>query len=85
MARLLRLVGPGRALKILVIADDRDGRRAELYGYVNRVIADDRLVDAVARDIRGPIRSYPGADLIEVIPTARRATAARRRCRRSRR
>jgi enoyl-CoA hydratase/carnithine racemase len=51
MARLSRLVGRGRALEILLVADDLDGPRAELYGYVNRVIADDRLddeVDAVA-------------------------------------
>ena len=43
MARLSRLVGRGRALEILLVADDLDGPRAERYGYVNRVIADDRL------------------------------------------
>jgi enoyl-CoA hydratase/carnithine racemase len=43
MARLSRLVGRGRALEILLVADDLDGRRAEKYGYVNRAIADDRL------------------------------------------
>jgi len=51
MARLSRLAGRGRALEILLVADDLDGPRAELYGYVNRVIADDRLdaeVDAIA-------------------------------------
>ncbi len=51
MARLSRLVGRGRALEILLVADDLDGPRAELYGYVNRAIADDRLdgeVDAIA-------------------------------------
>jgi enoyl-CoA hydratase/carnithine racemase len=51
MARLARLVGRGRALEILLVADDFDGRRAEQYGYVNRAIADDRLdeeVDAIA-------------------------------------
>ena len=42
-ARLPRLVGRGRALEILLAADDFDGPRAELYGYVNRAIADDRL------------------------------------------
>ena len=47
MARLSRLVGRGRALEILLVADDLDGPRAELYGYVNRVIADDRLDDEV--------------------------------------
>jgi enoyl-CoA hydratase/carnithine racemase len=36
---------------MLLVADDLDGPRAELYGYVNRAIADDRLdeeVDAMA-------------------------------------
>lgn len=47
MARLSRLVGRGRALEILLVADDLDGPRAEQYGYVNRVIADDRLNDEV--------------------------------------
>ena len=51
VARLSRLTGYSRALEILLVADDLDGPRAELYGYVNRVIADDRLdneVDAIA-------------------------------------
>jgi enoyl-CoA hydratase/carnithine racemase len=47
MARLSRLVGRGRALEILLIADDLDGPRAEQYGYVNRVIADHQLDDEV--------------------------------------
>jgi enoyl-CoA hydratase/carnithine racemase len=52
MARLSRLVGRGRALEILLVADDFDGPRAEQYGYVNRVISDERLddeVDEIAR------------------------------------
>ena len=51
MARLARLVGRGQALEILLVADDLDGPRAEQYGYVNRLIADDQLddeVDAIA-------------------------------------
>jgi enoyl-CoA hydratase/carnithine racemase len=47
MARLSRLVGRGRALEILLVADDLDGPRAERYGYVNRVIADDQLDDEI--------------------------------------
>jgi enoyl-CoA hydratase/carnithine racemase len=47
MARLSRLVGRGRALEILLVADDLDGPRAAQYGYVNRVIADNRLDDEV--------------------------------------
>jgi enoyl-CoA hydratase/carnithine racemase len=51
VARVSRLVGRGRALEILLVADDLDGPRAEQYGYVNRVIADEELddeVDAIA-------------------------------------
>jgi enoyl-CoA hydratase/carnithine racemase len=51
MARLSRLVGRGRALEILLVADDFDGPRAESYGYVNRLIADEQLdaeVEAIA-------------------------------------
>jgi enoyl-CoA hydratase/carnithine racemase len=51
MARLARLVGRGRALEILLVADDLDGPRAEQYGYVNRLIPDNQLdaeVDAIA-------------------------------------
>src|SRR5271154_1245089 len=51
MARLARLVGRGRALEILLVADDFDGPRAERYGYVNRLIADAELdgeVEAIA-------------------------------------
>lgn len=51
MARLSRLVGRGRALEILLVADDFDGARAEQYGYVNRAIADNELdaeVEAMA-------------------------------------
>jgi enoyl-CoA hydratase/carnithine racemase len=51
MARLARLAGRGRALEILLVGGDVDGPRAEQYGYVNRVIADDQLdheVDQIA-------------------------------------
>ena len=47
IARLARLAGRGRALEILLVGDDFDGPRAEQYGYVNRVIADDQLDDEV--------------------------------------
>ena len=56
VARLPRMVGRGRALEILLVADDLDGPRAEHYGYVNRAIADDRLddeVDAMATRLAG--------------------------------
>jgi enoyl-CoA hydratase/carnithine racemase len=47
MARLSRLVGRGRALEILLVADDLDGPRAEQYGYINRSITDGELDAAV--------------------------------------
>src|SRR5258708_19221449 len=43
MARLPRLIGRGRALEVLLAADDINGELAELYGYVNRALPDSEL------------------------------------------
>jgi enoyl-CoA hydratase/carnithine racemase len=54
MARLPRLIGRGRALEVLLGADDIGGDLAELYGYVNRALPDaelDVFVDALASRI----------------------------------
>lgn len=54
MARLPRLIGRGRALEVLLGADDIRGDLAERYGYVNRSMPDaelDGFVDALARRI----------------------------------
>jgi enoyl-CoA hydratase/carnithine racemase len=54
MARLPRLIGRGRALEVLLGADDIRGDLAELYGYVNRSLPDadlDEFVDALATRI----------------------------------
>ena len=54
MARLPRLLGRGRALEVLLGADDIGGELAELYGYVNRALPDaelDGFVDALAMRI----------------------------------
>ena len=54
MARLPRLMGRGRALEVLLGADDIRGDLAELYGYVNRSLPDaelDAFVDALATRI----------------------------------
>jgi enoyl-CoA hydratase/carnithine racemase len=51
MARLPRLIGRGRALEVLLGADDIPADLAELYGYVNRALPDaelDNFVDALA-------------------------------------
>ena len=52
--RLPHLVGRGRALEIVLSANDFDGETAERYGYVNRALPDaelDSFVDALARRI----------------------------------
>lgn len=54
MARLPRLIGRGRALEVLLGADDIPGDLAELYGYVNRSLPDaelDDFVDKLAKRI----------------------------------
>jgi enoyl-CoA hydratase/carnithine racemase len=54
MARLPRLMGRGRALEVLLSADDVGGDLAERYGYVNRALPDadlDGFVDALAMRI----------------------------------
>jgi enoyl-CoA hydratase/carnithine racemase len=40
MARLPRLMGRGRALEVLLGAEDIPGDLAERYGYVNRSLPD---------------------------------------------
>jgi enoyl-CoA hydratase/carnithine racemase len=54
MARLPRLMGRGRALEVLLSADDIRGELAERYGYVNRALPDtelDGFVEALAMRI----------------------------------
>jgi enoyl-CoA hydratase/carnithine racemase len=54
MARLPRLMGRGRALEVLLGADDIGGDLAQAYGYVNRALPDaelDAFVDALATRI----------------------------------
>jgi enoyl-CoA hydratase/carnithine racemase len=54
MARLPRLIGRGRALEVLLAADDIHGDLEERYGYVNRSLPDaelDAFVDALGARI----------------------------------
>jgi enoyl-CoA hydratase/carnithine racemase len=54
MARLSRLMGRGRALEVVLCADDVPGALAERYGYVNRSLPDadlDGFVEAIATRI----------------------------------
>jgi enoyl-CoA hydratase/carnithine racemase len=57
MARLPRLMGRGRALEVLLGADDIPGDLAELYGYVNRSLPDSDL-DAFVESIATRIASF---------------------------
>ena len=57
MARLPRLMGRGRALEVLLGADDIPGDLAELYGYVNRSFPDSDL-DAFVESLADRIASF---------------------------
>ncbi|RFU81409.1 enoyl- hydratase [Trichoderma arundinaceum] len=63
------LVGRSRALEICAGSEDFDGKTAELYGYVNRAVPDDKLdefVDAYARRIAG-FNKFPLAQVKMII------------------
>jgi enoyl-CoA hydratase/carnithine racemase len=52
--RLPRLLGPGRALEVILGCDDYDAETAERYGWINRALPADELsefVDRLARRI----------------------------------
>ena len=57
MARLPRLMGRGRALEVLLGADDIPGDLAERYGYVNRSLPDADL-DAFVESLANRIASF---------------------------
>jgi enoyl-CoA hydratase/carnithine racemase len=57
MARLPRLMGRGRALEVLLGADDIPGDLAALYGYVNRALPDADL-DAFVESLATRIASF---------------------------
>jgi enoyl-CoA hydratase/carnithine racemase len=57
MARLPRLMGRGRALEVLLGADDIPGDLAERYGYVNRSLPDGEL-DAFVESLATRIASF---------------------------
>ncbi len=57
MARLPRLMGRGRALEVLLGANDIPGDLAELYGYVNRSLPDSDL-DAFVESLATRIASF---------------------------
>ena len=64
MARLPRLMGRGRALEVLLGADDIPGDLAELYGYVDRSLPDSDL-DAFVESLATRIASFDKRALSE--------------------
>ena len=64
MARLPRLMGRGRALEVLLGADDIPGDLAERYGYVNRSFPDADL-DAFVESLATRIASFDKRALSE--------------------
>ena len=64
MARLPRLIGRGRALEVLLGADDLPGDLAERYGYVNRALPDEDL-DAFVEALAMRIASFDKRAIVE--------------------
>src|SRR5437870_12035711 len=64
MARLPRLMGRGRALEVLLGADDIPGDLAERYGYVNRSFEDADL-DASVESLATRIASFDNRGISE--------------------
>lgn len=71
MARLPRLIGRGRALEILLGADDVGGDLAERHGYVNRSRADSELdgfVDKVEKGLQLTCELSMGGQMAIYLP-----------------
>jgi enoyl-CoA hydratase/carnithine racemase len=64
MARLPRLIGRGRALEVLLGADDISGDLTERYGYVNRALPDAEL-DAFVEALAMRIASFDKQAIVE--------------------
>ncbi|MGE0624519.1 MAG: enoyl-CoA hydratase/isomerase family protein [Pseudomonadales bacterium] len=69
--RLPRLVGRGRALEIILGADDLDAETAERWGYLNRIFAASEIGDFVAALARR-IAAFP----VEAVRLAKQSTDA---------
>jgi enoyl-CoA hydratase/carnithine racemase len=57
---LARLMGRGRALEVMLSADDYDAELAERYGWINRALPADELGDFV-RSLAHRIAGFPAA------------------------
>lgn len=82
MARLPRLMGRGRALEVLLGAEDVRGDLAERYGYVNRSMPDaelDGFVDALAMRIASfDKQAIAETNVLSMSPACRRMTRSSR-------
>ncbi len=58
LQHLTRLVGRGRAMEIMLSADDYDAETAERYGWINRALPDAEL-DAFVEALAARIASFP--------------------------
>ncbi|MDB6011033.1 MAG: hypothetical protein JWL65_3283 [Gammaproteobacteria bacterium] len=62
---LTRLMGRGRALEVMLSAEDYDAQLAERYGWINRALPADALADFV-RSLAHRIASFPAAGHVAV-------------------
>lgn len=62
---LTRLMGRGRALEVLLSADDYDAELAERYGWINRAVPVKALGDSV-RSLAHRIAEFPAAGLLVI-------------------
>ena len=65
MQHLTRLMGRGRALEVLLSADDYSAELAERYGWINRALPAKALGDSV-RSLAHRIAEFPAAGLVVV-------------------
>lgn len=57
---LVRLVGRGRAMQVILGGEDLDGREAERIGVVNKALPDEQLIAYVER-LAGRVAGFPEA------------------------
>jgi enoyl-CoA hydratase/carnithine racemase len=65
MQHLARLMGRGRALEVMLSAEDYDAELAERYGWINRALPANALDDFV-KSLAHRIAKFPAAGLVLV-------------------